>query len=442
MTYEQRSERISSARSTKRCRAATRIGSTACARSCARSAIRIDAYPTIHVGGTSGKGSTSTMIATVLAASGKRAGLHTKPHLELDDRTRAHRRRARSPNDRFGELLGEMMPAIDATTRELGRPSYYETLLALAFVHFARERRRRRRHRSRYRRHARRHERHRARGLVITNVGLDHTEILGDTLEAIARDKAGIAKRGVPLVSDARGGPREVIERACAGAGAPFVSVVERATLARTTERTVRPVLRRRDRARARTPSRCRSSDASSSATPRPPSSRSSCFGPNCDRRTPTSSAASRGSSSRGGWNSFPDIRAVIFDVAHNPDKARSLADALRETFPDRRFTFVVGISESKDAPACCGRSSSCRPRSSSPRSTRRAGAPSARSGSRTSRSAPARVARIIGDPSKRSPSREGSADGPHVVVVTGSTFVAAILRDWWLEHVGERSRR
>ncbi|HTA39665.1 MAG TPA: hypothetical protein VK760_11335, partial [Candidatus Acidoferrales bacterium] len=39
-------------------------------------------YPTIHVGGTSGKGSTSTMIAAALQASGKRAGLHTKPHLQ------------------------------------------------------------------------------------------------------------------------------------------------------------------------------------------------------------------------------------------------------------------------------------------------------------------------------------------------------------------------
>ena len=41
-----------------------------------------NAYPTIHVGGTSGKGSTSTMIAAALQASGKRAGLHTKPHLQ------------------------------------------------------------------------------------------------------------------------------------------------------------------------------------------------------------------------------------------------------------------------------------------------------------------------------------------------------------------------
>ena len=123
-----------------------------------------------------------------------------------------------------------------------GRPSYYETLLALAFVHFARE------------------------NVdvavievgiggtldgtnliapevsIITNVGLDHTEILGETTELIARDKAGIAKRGVPLVSDARGGPREVIERACAVAGAPFVSVFERATLhARPSNRTASP---------------------------------------------------------------------------------------------------------------------------------------------------------------------------------------------------------
>ncbi len=67
---------------------------------------------------------------------------------------------------------------------------------------------------------------------VITNVALDHTDILGDTLEAIARDKAGIAKRGVPLVSFVRDpGARAEIERACADAGAPFVSVADTARI-------------------------------------------------------------------------------------------------------------------------------------------------------------------------------------------------------------------
>ncbi len=70
-----------SARSTRAFRAAPHTSSTGCAPCCASSAIRKPNYPTIHVGGTSGKGSTATMIAAALQAAGKRTGLHTKPHL-------------------------------------------------------------------------------------------------------------------------------------------------------------------------------------------------------------------------------------------------------------------------------------------------------------------------------------------------------------------------
>jgi len=92
-------------------------------------------YPTIHVGGTSGKGSTCTMLAGALTASGKLTGLHTKPHLSsMTERARIDGV-AVSEED-FASLLEEMMPALQTTAQEFGRPSYYETLLALAFVYF------------------------------------------------------------------------------------------------------------------------------------------------------------------------------------------------------------------------------------------------------------------------------------------------------------------
>ena len=63
---------------------------------------------------------------------------------------------------------------------------------------------------------------------VITNVGLDHTDILGETLEEIAGDKAGIAKPGIPLVSAVDDpGARAVIEARCREAGAPFLPVLD-----------------------------------------------------------------------------------------------------------------------------------------------------------------------------------------------------------------------
>ena len=94
-------------------------------------------YPTLHVAGTSGKGSTATMLAAALEASGKRVGLHTKPHLASP----AERMRVNGTpiaEDAFGELLEEMVPVIDRVAGDHGRPSYYETLLALSFVAFAR----------------------------------------------------------------------------------------------------------------------------------------------------------------------------------------------------------------------------------------------------------------------------------------------------------------
>ena len=102
--------------------------------------------------------------------------------------------------ERFAALLDEMMPAIERTAQAHGRPTYYETLLALTLLYFAQER---------------------VDVAVvevglggrldgtnvlvpvvaaITSVGFDHTDVLGETLEEIALEKAGIAKPGVPLV--------------------------------------------------------------------------------------------------------------------------------------------------------------------------------------------------------------------------------------------------
>jgi dihydrofolate synthase/folylpolyglutamate synthase len=138
----------------------------------------------------------------------------------------------------------------------------------------------------------------------------------------------------------------------------------------------------------------------------------------------------------------FPGHPGVIFDIAHNPDKAASLAAALQETFPARRFAFVVGIGDTKDAanvlrpffglPASFVFTSFAMPGRESERPQRLASI--AESAGRPSRT--------ISDPVDALAVARRSGDGSHIVVVTGSTFVTGILRDWWLEHVVERSRR
>lgn len=394
-----------------------------------------NAYPTIHVGGTSGKGSTATMIAAALTASGKRTGLHTKPHLRSIVE-RAQIDGVAISEERFAELLDEMMPAIAITTEASSRPSYYETLLALAFSHFERERvdvavievgvggkldgtnvlR--------------------PQVSVITNVGLDHTDILGETVEEIAADKAGIAKAGIPLVSAVEhSGARAVIEQACRQAGAPFVYVLDHARVEPrpasgaaqrfivTTERdaydVALPVLGRFQQLNAAT---------AILALEQLP-----------DMLRPSREAIERGLAGMhliGRMEYFPAHPSVLFDVAHNPDKAAHLADSLKETFPDRRITFVVAVGESKDSREIV-RALGTLPASFIFTSFDTQG----RTATKPQRLASIADAlglwgRAIPDPVEALSIARRNASADDLIVVTGSTFVVAELREWWMEHV------
>ncbi len=390
------------------------------------------AYPTVHVGGTSGKGSTATMIAAALQAAGKRTGLHTKPHLHaMTERARIDG--VPVSRERFAALLDAMMPAIERVAAEYGRPTYYETLLALAFAHFA-------------------HERVEAAvievGLggrldgtnvitpavaAITSVGYDHTDVLGTTIEAIAFEKAGIAKAGVPLVvAPVEAAALRVIERRAAEAGAPLVLVrdVVRAAdregdgrgqrmsaLTARGEYDVRlPVLGLFQRANAAT------AIAVLELLP--------------DGLRPGREAIERGFAQLelpGRMELFGRSPAVVLDVAHNPEKAALLAASLREHFPGRRVHYVVAIGESKDARRIL-EALAALPSSTFTFTTFAA----------TGRApiAPARLAamaealggwgRTIDDPIEALTVARRTAGAGDVVVVTGSTFVVAGLREWY----------
>jgi dihydrofolate synthase / folylpolyglutamate synthase len=393
-------------------------------------------YPTLHVAGTSGKGSTATMLAAALQAGGKRVGLHTKPHLaSVTERIRIDG--TPISEELFGDLLTEMMPAIDRVGLEHGRPSYYETLLAMAFVAFARA------------------------GVdaavieagiggrldgtnvlqprvsIITNVSLDHTEILGDTTALIARDKAGIAKPGVPLVSSVRDpDARREIELACAAAGAPFISVVDTTTIeARTGERYGQSfdVITPFDRYELALPVLGPFQQENAATAIR-------ALEQLDDDLRPTRAQIEDGFSRLvipGRMEYFPSHPAVVFDVAHNPDKIGHLVDALRATFPDRRFSFVIAIAESKDEAAIL------RPLAGLPATftfTHFAGIPG-RASIRPQRLASIAEdiglwGRAIADPVDAFSIARRNADANDVVVVTGSTFVVATLREWWFANV------
>jgi dihydrofolate synthase/folylpolyglutamate synthase len=393
-------------------------------------------YPTLHVAGTSGKGSTATMLAAALEASGKQVGLHTKPHL-ISPTERIRINGTPISEDAFGELLTDMMPAIESVAREHGSPSYYEVLLALSFVAFARA------------------------GVdaavieagiggrldgtnvlqpqvaIITNVSLDHTEILGDTTALIARDKAGIAKRGVPLVSNVRDpDARREIEAECALVGAPFVSVADTVTVEpRSGERYGQSfdVVTPEDRYELSLPVLGTFQQENAATAIRA----LELLG---DDLRPTRAQIEEGFARLvipGRMEFFPSHPSVVFDVAHNADKTAHLVEALRAAFPDRRFSFVIAIVESKDVTTIL------QPFAGLPATftfTGFFGIPG-RTAIRPQRLASIAGdlgiwGRAIGDPVDAFSIARRNADASDIVVVTGSTFVVGTLREWWFTNV------
>lgn len=148
----------------------------------------------VHVAGTNGKGSTSHLIAAVLQAAGYKVGLFTSPHLiSLTERIRINGQPI--PEAEVAGFIEQNRAFLDEV-----QPSFFETMTALAFAYFVKE------------------QVDIAVvevGLggrldstnvltpllsVITNIGFDHTEFLGNTLPKIAREKAGIIKPNIPVV--------------------------------------------------------------------------------------------------------------------------------------------------------------------------------------------------------------------------------------------------
>ena len=178
------------------------------------------AYPVLHVGGTNGKGSVAAYLEAALRASGLRTGLYTSPHL-CTFRERVRVDGAAVASTALLAAAERLWPALEAED-----PSFFEATTALAFDAFA----------------AAGAEVVvvevglggrldatnvvRPRASVITNVALDHAEYLGSTLAAVAAEKAGILKPGVPAWTAAAAPEALAVLRARAWeVGAPLTEV-------------------------------------------------------------------------------------------------------------------------------------------------------------------------------------------------------------------------
>ncbi|MGC8653357.1 MAG: bifunctional folylpolyglutamate synthase/dihydrofolate synthase [Candidatus Kryptoniota bacterium] len=183
----------------------------------------------IHIAGTNGKGSTCAMLSSVLQSASMKVGLYTSPHIvSLTERIKVNgkeisRSELVSLVDYFKEKILEL------------RATFFEAITAIAFKYFADQ------------------EVDIAvieTGLggrldatnvvqplvsVITSIGLDHTEILGNTLEKIAFEKAGIIKQGVPVVVNAKGkNVKDVFSKVAQEKASPIYFVDEVSSLRRS----------------------------------------------------------------------------------------------------------------------------------------------------------------------------------------------------------------
>lgn len=186
--------------------------------------------PCVHIAGTNGKGSTAAMLDSILRASGIRSGLYTSPHLErINERIRIDG--ADISDEAFATAWTRVHAAIEAllaSGKLSAHPTYFECITALAFVAFAEG------------------------GVefavyevglggrldstnivrpevaIITSIDFDHESFLGHSIREIAREKAGIIKAGVPVVSSAeRAEARAVIAQRCEEMQAQLVEIDE-----------------------------------------------------------------------------------------------------------------------------------------------------------------------------------------------------------------------
>jgi len=184
----------------------------------------------IHLAGTNGKGSTAAFLSRVLEEGGYQVGLYTSPYLEAFTNRMSINGRDISGN-RLVELVNKIKPLVEEISGDpsLGQMTEFEVVTSIALKHFADE----------------------SPDfvlmevglggrldatnvvedplvVVITNIGLEHTEVLGDTIEKIAAEKAGVIKEGASVVTAAsKPEALEVIREKCRERGASLFNIWE-----------------------------------------------------------------------------------------------------------------------------------------------------------------------------------------------------------------------
>jgi dihydrofolate synthase/folylpolyglutamate synthase len=326
-----------------------------------------DRFPVFHVGGTNGKGSTVAILDSLLRRAGFRVGRFTGPHL-LRWNERFHLNGVAIQDQNLARIATEIRhqsQEFGARHSDLGPLTWFEFLTALAFYYFAEQN----------------IEvavfevglggRFDATNIVsnvlcsaVTNVSLDHMHILGDTVEAIAFEKGGIFKSGVPSVTAAEGSALEtLVKRAQELGSALYLSTPQHELKAATNGGAAKRVTgwqemlqafestsaeltllgeHQRQNARVALSCICLASEHDAE------------FGVRVrDSRLQTSSVLSE-ALSRVYWpgrlQMLNERDHIFLDGAHNPAGAQSLSLALDQLYPGRNRCFVVSCFANKNA--------------------------------------------------------------------------------------------
>jgi dihydrofolate synthase / folylpolyglutamate synthase len=306
-------------------------------------------YPSIHVTGTNGKTTTARLIGRILCAHGLAAGVYTSPHLRSITERLALCDEDISERE-LAETYAHLRPYLrEVDARGLGgeRVTYFETLTALAFLWFA--------------------DKPvdagvfevgmggewdatnviDARVAVFCSIDLDHPE-LGSTVEAVAREKAGIIKTGAGVVvQDPEGDALPVIEARAAEVGASLLLLdrdfradrrpavggqqVDVSGVHGDYEELVLPLHGAHQALNAATAIVAAESFLGTALT------------------EDALRQALAGATAPGRLEVVDRHPLVVLDGAHNPDAARALAEALPEAFVWRRLHLVIGVLETKD---------------------------------------------------------------------------------------------
>ncbi len=307
-------------------------------------------FPSFHIAGTNGKGSTAAMLAAILSSAGYRTGLYTSPHLwdvceriQIDGRPIARKE--------FASLIASLVPVVEELSQfPPHSPTYFESLTAAAFLYFCQKR-------VDYAvvevgMGGRLDATNVVTPLVsvITPIGLEHRRYLGNTLAAIAREKAGIIKEGRPVVVGKQvRSAFQVInkvarERGCAvySLGKNITWTTEGGTKSSFSFHIKVPGLERKiDGVRISLPGTFQVENAATACL--------ALTAAGLSVKEEVVRQALKEISWPGRLQVVSRKPLIIFDVSHNPPAIKTLLANLSFLYPKKEFKFLCGLLKDKD---------------------------------------------------------------------------------------------